>query len=294
MLHVRTAFHVTHMVRDVHAAIRRYEEVFQPPIVPPSYHAGEDRDAAFAFVSDAYIELFASRDANATAPTSNGGRHIKRFGEGLANFGWLIDDEIAAAIAFCEARGYRPMYVGGPEQSAFFFHPRQAYGIMLEIMNGAIHHDPRNQPGWAARWRDEQPLGIERLNCVTYAVRDLEGAIAFLQGLTEAPVVYCGADNAAGKESAYLWVEDHLIELAQPLAEDTELGRSVQREGPKIHSVTFKVKSLKQVADYLREKDIAVLGREESGSLMLAPAAMLGAKYSFSERSIPNDPRGSH
>lgn len=293
MLQVRTAFHVTHMVRDLDVALRIYEAVFQPPIVPPSYHAGEDRDAAFVFVSDAYIELFASRDANATEPTSNGGRHIRRFGEGLANFGWLIDDDITEAIAFCESKAYRPMYVVGLEQSAFFFHPRQAYGIMLEIMNGAVRDDPRRQPGWAARWRDEQPLGIARMDCVTYAVRDLDGAVAFLQGLTDARVVHRGTDNDAGTESAHLWIKDHMIELTHALADDSEVGRSVQQEGPKIHSVTFKVKSLKQAADYLQRKDIAVLGRQESGSLMMTPAAILGAKYIFSERAIPNDPRGS-
>jgi hypothetical protein len=281
------------MVRDINEAIRIYERAFQPPVVPPTYHAGEDRDAAFAFVSDAYIELFASRDANSSDPVSNGGRHIKRFGEGLANFGWLIEDDIKEAIALCESREYRPMYVAGPVQTAFFFHPRQAYGIMLEIMNGSVRNDPRSEPGWATRWRDEQPLGIERMNCVSYTVRDLDGAVSFLQGLTDAPVIYRGADREAEKESAYLWIRDHVIELMQPTADDSEVGRSLAQEGPKIHSVTFKVKSLKPAVEYLRKLDIGVLGREESGSIMMNPADILGAKYIFSERSIPNDPRNS-
>ncbi|HEX2171576.1 MAG TPA: VOC family protein [Dehalococcoidia bacterium] len=291
MLRVKSAFHVTHMVKDLDAATRLYQEIFQPPIHFDGYHEGENRDASFASVSDAYIELFAPRDVNEPAPTSNGGRYIRRWGEGLANFGWLIEDDVPEAIRFCESRGYQLVYVAGPAPYAFFIHPKQAHGLMLEVARSTIPADPRTQPGWAARWRDEHPLGIERLNAVSYAVRDLEGPIQLLQSLTNAPIVHRGADQAAGKESAYLWITDHVIEVMQPASADSEIARFIEERGPRIHSVTFKVKDLDRAAAYLRQKGLGLLDTPAPRSFTINPADLLGARYSFTDRAIPNDPR---
>ena len=295
MLIVRSAFHVTHMVRDLAAATRIYQNIFQPPIHFDGYHEGENRDASFASVSDAYIELFAPRDADAPEPTSTAGRFIRRWGEGLANFGWLVEGDVQEAIRFCESQGYQVVWVAGTGSYAFFIHPRQAYGIMLEVaastIPDAIPDDPRTQPGWAAHWREEQPLGIERMNAVSYAVRDLDGAVGFLQSLTDAPVIYRGTEEDAGKESAYLWIKDHVIEVMRGISEDSEIGRFMQEKGPRIHSVTFKVKDLQSAADYLRKKGMGVLDGPGGRTFTLDPTAILGARYLFTDRAIPNDPR---
>lgn len=291
MLTVRSAFHVTHMVKDLDEATRIYQDIFQPPIHFDGYHAGEDRDASFASVSDAYIELFAPRDANAPEPRTNGGRFIHRWGEDLANFGWVIDGSVSEAIQFCEAKGYQLVYVAGPAPYAFFIHPRQAHGIMLEVAASKIPDDPRNRPDWAAYWRDEQPLGIERMNAVSYAVRDLDGAIGFLQSLTDAPLIHRQADPAAGKESASVWVKDHAIEVMRGLTDDSAISRFVRDKGPRIHSVTFKVKDLDRAAAYLRGKGIGTIDGPGDRTFTLDPAAILGARYLFTDRAIPNDPR---
>lgn len=291
MLNIRGAFHVTHMVKDLAAATTLYEDIFQPPIYFDGYHEGEDRDASFASVSDAYIELFAPRDVDAPDPRSNGGRFIRRWGEGLANFGWLIDGDVNEAIRFCEAQGYQLVYVAGPSPYAFFTHPRQAHGIMLEVAKSTIPEDPRGQPGWAARWRDDHPLGIERMNAVSYAVRDLDGPIGFLQSLTDAPVIHRGADEEAGKESAYLWITDHAIEVMRGTTPASELARFIAERGPRIHSVTFKVTDLDRAAGYLRQKGIGVLPGPGARSVTLDPADLLGARYIFTDQAIPNDPR---
>ncbi len=291
MLNVRTAFHVTHMLKDLDAATKIYEDIFQAPVHFAGYHQGEDRDASFASVSDAYIELFAPRDAGSPDPRSPGGRFIKRWGEGLANFGWLIEGDVTEAVRFCESKGYQLAGVVGQETSAFFVHPRQAHGIMLEIAGGVVRDDPRTQPGWASRWRDEHPLGIERMNAVSYAVRDVEGAVGFLQSLTDAPVIHRGVDERFGKQSAYLWITDHIIEVMQGASDDSEIARKVRENGPKIDSVTFKVTNLSRAAEYLRAKGVRVLGHEGGGYVAINPAGILGATYIFTDRAIPHDPR---
>ena len=74
-------------------------------------------------------------------------------------------------------------------------------------------------------------------------------------------------------------------------SDESEIAHFVQEKSPRIHSVTFKVKHLQQAADYLRKKGVGVLGSEGARSFTLDPADILGARYIFTDRAIPNDPR---
>ena len=291
MLRVRSAYHVTHMVKDLEAATGLYKRVFQPPIQFDGFHAGENRDASFASVSDAYIELFAPRDVTAPNPASNGARYIQRAGEGLCNFGWLVEDAIPEAIRFCEQLGYTLVYVAGPQRYAFFVHPKQAYGMMLEIAGETIPDDPRLEPAWAEQWRDQHPLGIERMNAVTYAVRDIDGALGLLQALTAAPVIHRGRNNAGDEESAFVAIADHVIEVRRSTNDSSAIARFIRAKGPHIHSVTFKVKDLAQARDYVRALGLRVVEYAPASTILIDPVDMLGARYYFTDQAIPSDPR---
>lgn len=293
MISIKSAFHVTHMVRDLNTAMRLYDRIFSAPVYFDGYHEGENRDAAFVTVSDAYIELFAPRDANDAQPASNGGRYIQRSGEGLANFGWLISSDVAEAIRYCEAQGYPVVPVAGMTTAAFFVHPRHAQGMMLEFADSTIPEDPRAQPGWAARWRDEHPLGIERMHAVSFAVRDLDAAIRFLQTVAGATLVHQGENAAGDRESAYLWVVDHMIEVMRGTSPETPIGRFIEANGPRIHSVAFRVRDPRRASGFLDSlglrNDLALDGR----SVAVDPRDLLGARYVFTDTAIPNDPRGA-
>lgn len=292
MLTVRSAYHVTHMIRDLDAARGLYGRVFEPPIQLDGYHAGENRDAAFASVSDAYIELFAPRDVAADVPTSNGARYIRRAGEGLCNFGWLVEDPIPEAIRFCESLGYRLVYVAGPVRYAFFIHPKQAFGMMLEVAAEKIPDDPRLAAGWAERWRDVHPLGIERMNAVTYAVADIDGAVGLIQSLTGAPLMHRGTNAAGDEESAFVAVADHVIEVRGSRRDTSGIAGFIRAKGPHIHSVTFKVRDLGRARDHLRGLGLRLHEDAPSSVIGIEPADMLGARYYFTDRVIPSDPRG--
>ena len=292
VLTIRSAYHVTHMVKDLEAATTLYKRVFQAPIQFDGFHEGENRDASFANVADAYIELFAPRDVAALNPISNGARYIRRPGEGICNFGWLVEDAIADAIRFCEALGYTLVYVAGPQRYAFFVHPKQAHGMMLEIAGETIPDDPRLRPGWAEQWRDNHPLGIERMNAVTYAVRDIDAALGLLQELSGAPVIHRGQNEAGDEESAFVATAEHVIEVTRSRLDSGEVARFIDAKGPHIHSVTFKVKNLAQAHDYLRELGLHVLKNEPASAIAIDPPDMLGARHYFTDRAIPSDPRG--
>jgi len=293
MLTVRSAFHVTHMVKDLEAATGLYKRIFQPPIQFDGFHEGENRDASFASVSDAYIELFSPRDAGSANPSSNGGRYIRRSGEGLHNFGWLVVDDAEEASRFCEGLGYDLVYVAGPSRFAFFIHPKQVQGMMLEIAATTIAEDPRTEPGWDERWREEHPLGIERMNAVTFAVRDIESAIALLRGLTGAPVIHRGPNPAGDEESGFVAIADHVIEVRRGVTDTSEIACFIEERGPHIHSVTFKVRDLAAAGVYLRSLGLRVLEKPSESAITIDPVDMMGARYLFTDRSIPSDPRDS-
>ena len=292
MLNIHTSYHLTHFMKDLPESTSVYKKVFDTDITPPGYHAGEDRDASFLYVSDCYIELFCSRDAKDPEPTSNGGKFIKRWGESLANFGWLVDDDIPDAISDMESKELNLVYVAGG-QSAFFVHPRQAYGMMLEVGHYTPHEgDPRHETGYADRWLNH-PLGIRQMHCVTFAVNDLSGALDTLNTMTGQRPGYRGMNEGTGRESAYLWFTDHMLEITTPIEEDTAIGRAVPQPGPKIESCTFRVQDLDRTADYLRSTDMGVIGEPSEGRIAIDPSGIQGAMYLFTDRSIPNDPRGN-
>ena len=293
MLTVSSAYHVTHMVKDLDAANCLYEKIFQPPVHFDGYHEGENRDASFASVSDAYIELFAPRDVSSPDPSSNGARYIRRSGEGLCNFGWLVEDEIADAIRFCEGRGYELVYVAGPDIIAFFIHPKQAHGMMLEVAGETIPDDPRKKSGWASRWAEDHPLGIERMNAVTYAVDDLDGAIGLLRDLTDATVIHRGRNESGEEESAFVAIADHVIEVRRGLVAQSDISRFIEAKGQRIHSVTFKVKNLATANTYLAQLDLNVIENNDESTIMIDPNDMMGARYYFTDRAIPSDPRSA-
>ncbi|MEX0683396.1 MAG: hypothetical protein WD472_08060 [Dehalococcoidia bacterium] len=295
MLKVLGAFHLTHMVIDLGSTIDLYKSIFDPLIIPPSFHQGENRDASFMYIGDLYVELYASRDASLPNGSSNGAKHIRRFGEGFANFGWTISDKPRDAIAFCESKGYSPVYLAGSdpnrEPGAFFLHPRTTFGIMLELAQAGTHRqDPRADPAWNKRWADH-PLGIQRLNCISYNVRDLRSASMLLSELADVVAFHDGRAPDDCKDSVYFWAKDHVVELMTPSKDSTELASSLVHEGPKIHSATFKVKDVGRASAYLRGLNVGTIGNPGAGTIMLNPSLLKGAKYFLTEKAVPNDPR---
>lgn len=291
MLKIRQTFHLTHMLKDLAEATSVYQRAFDAPIIPVGYHVGENRDASFQTVSDTFIELFAPRDARTSAPTSNGGRQIKRFGEGFVNSGWLVDNDIPEVVKQLEAQGLNVVYVAGG-QSSFFVHPRQAFGIMLQV--ASFHprtDDPRNNPkGWAAYWSESHPLGIERTNFVSFAVNDLDGAVKLLELMTGGPTVHRGKSEG-GRDAAYIWCENNMLEVLGGTSEDSEIGRAIPHPGAKIESCTFKVRSASSAARHLRSRGFRIVGNESDGRVAIDPNDILGAVYIFSEFPVPGDPR---
>ena len=58
-------------------------------------------------------------------------------------------------------------------------------------------------------------------------------------------------------------------------------------------SCTFRVQDLDRTADYLRSTGMGVIGKPSEGRIAIDPSGIQGAMYLFTDRGIPNDPRGN-
>lgn len=87
---------------------------------------------------------------------------------------------------------------------------------------------------------------LSALDHVGVAVEDIEAAIALYRDLLGLPLVHRETVDEQGVQAALLDVGESHIELLQPLAPDTTIGRFLARRGPGLHHVAYRVDDIEQ------------------------------------------------
>jgi len=174
-----------------------------------------------------------------------------------------------------------------------FTHPKDTFG-QIELMctpPAGWPGDPLYQPGWsAAFWRDEHPLGIVRTSHITNMVSDLDRATVVFGDLMRGTAFHTASDATAKRVYALVGV-DTVVELAEPVSEETLMGRDHASSGDLPHAVTFAVRDLARAEDHVEKVGFRVLARE-GDTLTLDPSDCFGAVVCFTTSAIPDDPRG--
>jgi len=283
-LQVEKVIHINQLLREFAAANRFYADVFGAVEYMNNYDPGEDRDASLFVIGDTCIELFSPRGEESLL-----GRSLARFGDSWHSFEWKVPDIEAAKAAFDE-RGVRvTTYRPG---SFFMTHPKDGHGLLFEICPDEMANDPRLGPGWTtAPWRDEHPLGIDRLHSMGAAVVDLDAATAFLSDLTGTDVLYRATRPGVG-EVAGLFIGDTCIELVQPDSDDSPVARYIARYGARLRSLQFRVRDVDAVRGHFVAHGLRTGPGDAEGWLALAPEDNYGVLYQFTEDALPDDPRG--
>jgi catechol 2,3-dioxygenase-like lactoylglutathione lyase family enzyme len=291
--------HVVHMTDDVARLNRFYEKVFGAYVYhgidEPGYFDVEDRWAALLMVSDLCIETMApNRPVDPRRPV---GKFFTKFGRHLHSVGYKVDDLAGLAGRMIE-KGIRIGAPGGgqitevdPETRYFFPSPRDTAGLMVELCATDMPGEPRNEDTWTSllnTWRTH-PLTIERFSYVTLGVRDLESATKTYVDVMQAVPVERGEDAGLGARYVTLQLGDCLLQLAEALDEDSDLGRHVARWGNMIFSLRFRVRDVDSAEDWLRKNDVRT--RRIRPTLLLAdPEDTYGAPIYFSSEDIAGDP----
>lgn len=126
-----------------------------------------------------------------------------------------------------------------------------------------------------------------RIAHIGIAVQALDAILPFYRdvlGMPETPL-----DDADGARIAGLVAGESLVELLEPAAADTPIGRFVDRRGPGIHHVCFAVDDLDATLAKCRAAGVRLidevprLGAEGKRIAFLHPSATAGVLVELSE-----------
>jgi catechol 2,3-dioxygenase-like lactoylglutathione lyase family enzyme len=294
--------HVIHMSDDVEKLNRFYEDVFGGlhflGVDEPNYLPIEDRYAGLFMVGDVCVETMApAMPADVNKPV---GKFYSKFGEHLHSVGYKVDDlpglaeRLLAKGVYIGAPGGGKIEKLDPETLYFYPSPRDTAGLMVEMCQIDMPDDPRDLETWSSQvkmWRSH-PLTIERFLYVTLGVRDLESAVSTYVDVMEAVPVQEGVDHALGARFQTLQLGDCLLQLAQPLKDDSDLGRHVAKWGNMIYSLRFKVTDLDSVQSWLKRKNVRT-DRLRDDLVVTDIEDSYGAPIFFTTEEIPGDPFAS-
>ncbi len=298
---VREFFHLIHVVDDRGEADAWYDEVFKPQrFIEKNWSDVEKRWASLAMIGDFMIEVIepGSAPEDEAMPL---GRFRTRFGQHFHSLAWYVDTpDLRPLFDDLRVHGVRiAMPAGGmfPDGDfdpgpTIFTHPKDTFGQLEFVALDGFwrERDPRFALDWSPSfWRDDHPLGIERVAYFTTIVTDVDKARALYEGPLRGRVLYTEA--SAGVESAFVFVgSDSIVELARPTVDDSRLAADLAENGELPHGCTFKVVDLEAAERHIEGVGVGVADRSGDG-FTLEPADCFGAVYAFTGRVVPGDPR---
>ncbi len=97
---------------------------------------------------------------------------------------------------------------------------------------------------------------------VGIAVEDLDAALALYGGELEMPLAHRETVAEQGVEAALLDVGSTHVELLRPLGPETPVGRFLERKGPGLHHVAYRVEDIEAALGTLRERGVELIDSE--------------------------------
>jgi catechol 2,3-dioxygenase-like lactoylglutathione lyase family enzyme len=299
---IREFFHLIHVVDNMDEANEWYDALFSPRCFQPKGYAElEKRWATLSMIGDFMIEVIEPSDApeaqRAPLPKFRG-----RFGQHFHSLAFYVDaPDLRPFFDRLRASGVRIAKPGGglfaegddvDPGTTIFTHPKDTFGQIEfvgldELWRG---HDPRFTPGWSGVWwRDEHPLGIERVSHFTTIAADLDRARTLYENGFDGRVVH--EETSDDAESVFVFVgNETIVELARPTTTDSRLAADLAENGELPHALTFKVRDLDAAEHHVEKVGTRIVDRS-GDTFTLDPADCFEAIYSFTDRTIPGDPR---
>ena len=176
--------------------------------------------------------------------------------------------------------------------NTIFTHPKDTFGqIEFEGLNDLWRgHDPRFNGDWSSVWwRDEHPLGVERVAHFTTIATDLDRGRSLYENALDGRVLH--EETSDDADSVFVFVgSETVIELARPTTADSLIALDLAENGELPHAATFKVRDLEAAEAHVEKVGTRVVDRS-GDTFTLDPADTFEAVYSFTDRTIPGDPR---
>ena len=97
---------------------------------------------------------------------------------------------------------------------------------------------------------------------VGVAVDDLDGALRLYEGTFGMPVAHRETVEEQGVEAVLLDVGSTHVELLSPLGPDTPVGKFLDRKGPGLHHVAYRVDDIDAALASLRDEGVELIDSE--------------------------------
>jgi len=294
MFKIGKLFHLTHVVDDLEAVDKWYDDVFSVTRFYNGYEELAGRNASLIAIGDVIMEpMMPARVEPLKNPSVK--KFHDRFGQHFHSIAWYVDDVEAISARLNEKSLRLYNIVGKPvappyKTAAIWTHPRQTHGQLEFALSGDYIADPRLVSDWSNDpWR-QHPLGIERASHIGVVVRDLSAAKRLYCDVLGETLIH--EEQVGGrKHSAFVAVgEDTIVELIQPLSPTSPEGRELEQNGEGIYSLIFKTADLGQAQAFLKSKQ-QLPEEDDADTIILGPDQAFGMVVGFTQRMLPNDPR---
>jgi methylmalonyl-CoA epimerase len=100
---------------------------------------------------------------------------------------------------------------------------------------------------------------LSAIDHVGVAVEDIDAALVLYRDTLGLPLVHRETVSEQGVDAVLLDIGDSHIELLQPLAPDTAVGKFLARRGPGLHHVAYRVASVEETLSALSAAGIRLI-----------------------------------
>lgn len=253
-------------VHDFAGALEQWRRVFGAGVMLESVHDDLDgSDMGIVWMGDVPVLALASAD-----PDGLVGRWLARHGPGVQSLAWEVPDLWASQNHLLQAGiGITGVHVEGRH---FFMHPRDTFGLMLELTDDRLPGDPRN--GLSPTGGGDGLVQVAGVARVTAVVVELEPVVTLFDlvfGSVPRPIASEGPERIAE-----FTIGDLTLRVVAPLDASSSWHEVVADGRGSLHSVTFAV-DLDAAPAALAAAGIGI-ARREPASLWLDPADTFGIR----------------
>ena len=107
------------------------------------------------------------------------------------------------------------------------------------------------------------------------ATDDLDASLALYEGSFEMPLAHRETVEEQGVEAILLDVGECHVELLKPLGADTPVGKFLERKGPGLHHVAYRVEDIDATLAALKERGVELIDAEARTGIRRSRVAFL-------------------
>jgi methylmalonyl-CoA/ethylmalonyl-CoA epimerase len=119
---------------------------------------------------------------------------------------------------------------------------------------------------------------LAAIDHVGVAVEDIDTTLALYRDTLAMPLVHRETVTEQGVDAALLDVGDGHIELLQPLGPETAVGKFLEKRGPGLHHVAYRVDNVEETLKALAGAGVALIDSEPRTGIRGSRVAFLHPK----------------